>query len=406
MKAKSEKQIAKAESPELDQSSFGLSALSFPFRIGFDGKRAANNLTGLGNYSRSLIESIAQQYPEHQYFVYSSKVKHAKQIDSFFEKENITLKLPKEGGFLWRSLNIIKDLAWDQVQLYHGLSHEIPFAIQHTRIKSIVTIHDLIFLRFPKYYQFIDRKLYEWKSRSACKRADQIIAISEKTKADIVEFYNINPDKIKVIYQSCDDGFKVPMPESTLNRIKLTYKLPEKYILNVGTIEARKNLKLLVQALKTVDQNYKLVVIGKETAYFKEIERELDRLALRNRVIFLKNIPFADLPGIYQMAKLFVYPSFYEGFGIPIIEALYSQVPIIAATGSCLEEAGGPNSVYVSPTDVNGLSEQINRVLANLQYQKEMKEKGLEFVQKFNSPQVTKQLMDCYSNLLDSATTT
>ncbi|GGE43024.1 glycosyltransferase involved in cell wall biosynthesis [Pedobacter psychrotolerans] len=405
MKAESEKQISKAESSELDQSSFGLSALSFPLKISFDGKRAANNLTGLGNYSRSLIESLAKQYPEHQYLVYSPKVKHAKQIDSFFEKENISLKLPKEGGFLWRSLNIIKDLAKDQVQLFHGLSHEIPFAIQHTKIKSIVTIHDLIFLRFPQYYQFIDRKLYEWKSRSACKRADQIIAISEKTKADIVEFYNINPDKIKVIYQSCDDGFKTAMPESTLNRIKLTYKLPEKYILNVGTIEARKNLRLLIQALKTVDHQYKLVVIGKETAYFKEIERELEHLALRNRVIFLKNIPFADLPGIYQMAELFVYPSFYEGFGIPIIEALYSQVPVIAATGSCLEEAGGPNSVYVSPTDVNGLSDQINRILANLQLQKEMKEKGLEFVQKFNSPQVTKQLMDCYSNLLDSATT-
>ena len=405
MKAESEKQISKAESTELDQSSFGLSALSFPIQIGFDGKRAANNLTGLGNYSRSLIESLAAQYPENQYLVYSPKVKHAKQIDSFFEKENITLKLPKEGGFLWRTLNILKDLGRDHVQIFHGLSHEIPFAIQHTRIKSIVTIHDLIFLRFPQYYQFIDRKLYKWKSRSACKRADQIIAISEKTKADIVEFYNVNPDKIKVIYQSCDDGFKMAMPESTLNRIKLTYKLPEKYILNVGTIEARKNLKLLIQALKTVDHQYKLVVIGKETAYFKEIERELDRLALRNRVIFLKNIPFTDLPGIYQMAKLFVYPSFYEGFGIPIIEALYSKVPVIAATGSCLEEAGGPDSIYINPTDVSGLAYWIDQVLQHADLQKEMKEKGLEFVQKFNSPQVTKQLMDCYSNLLGSATT-
>lgn len=374
-------------------------------KIGFDGKRAANNLTGLGNYSRSLIESLAEQYPEYQYLVYSPKVKHAKQIDAFFEKENISLKLPKESSFLWRSLNIIKDLTRDQVQVFHGLSHEIPFAIQHTRIKSIVTIHDLIFLRFPQYYQFIDRKLYEWKSKSACKRADQIIAISEKTKADIVAFYNVNPNKIKVIYQSCDDGFKTAMPESTLNRIKITYKLPEKYILNVGTIEARKNLKLLIQALKTVDHQYKLVVIGKETAYFKEIERELDRLQLRSRVVFLKNIPFADLPGIYQMADLFVYPSFYEGFGIPIIEALYSQVPVIAATGSCLEEAGGPDSIYINPTDVSDLAYQINQVLHHADLQIEMKEKGLEFVQKFNSPNVTQQLMDCYSDLLNSATT-
>nr|WP_154280917.1 glycosyltransferase family 1 protein [Pedobacter petrophilus] len=344
--------------------------------------------------------TLSGQFPDNQYFVYSSKVKSAKQIDSFFEKDNITLKLPKDGAFLWRTLNILKDLGRDQVQVFHGLSHEIPFAIQHTKIKSIVTIHDLIFLRFPEYYQFIDRKLYEWKSKSACKRADKIIAISEKTKADIVEFYGTDPDKIEVIYQSCDDSFKNALPQQSLKRIKLTYNLPDKYILNVGTIEKRKNLKVIIQALKNVDEEYKLVVIGKQTSYFKEVEKEMEKLGLSNRVIFLKNIPFADLPGIYQMASLFVYPSFYEGFGIPVIEALYSGTPVIAATGSCLEEAGGPYSIYISPTDVSSLSYQINHVLSNPSLQKEMKEKGLEFVQKFNSPNVTQQLMDCYKNVL------
>jgi glycosyltransferase involved in cell wall biosynthesis len=369
-------------------------------KIGYDGKRAANNLTGLGNYSRSLIEHLAHQFPQNQYLVYSPNVKQAKQIDTFFEKENIELKLPQNGAFLWRSLNILKDLAKDEVQLYHGLSHEIPLAIQHTRIKSIVTIHDLIFLRFPQYYKFIDRKLYEWKSKSACKRANKIIAISEKTKADIVDLYGIHPEKIEVIYQSCDDSFKTLLPQETLNRIRATYKLPEKYILNVGTIEERKNLKLAVQALKEITDDFKLVVIGKQTAYFKKVEKEIDKLGLKNRIIFLKNIPFADLPGIYQMANIFVYPSFYEGFGIPIIEALYCGVPVVAATGSCLEEAGGPNSLYVSPHDAKGLSIAINQVIENPPLQKEMKEKGLEFVQKFNSSLVTQQLMDCYVTLL------
>ena len=400
MKAESEKQILQAESTEPDQSGFGLSALSFPLRIGFDGKRAANNLTGLGNYSRSLIESLANQYPENKYLVYSPKVKNHKQIDSFLGRDNITLKLPKDGAFLWRTLNILKDLGRDQVQIFHGLSHEIPFAIQHTKIKSIVTIHDLIFLRFPEYYQFIDRKLYEWKSKSACKRANKIIAISEKTKADIIEFYGTDPDKIEVLYQSCDDSFKNDLPDQSLKRIKLTYNLPDQYILNVGTIEKRKNLKMIIQALKTVNDQYKLVVIGKQTSYFKEVEREIEKLGLRNRIIFLKNIPFADLPGIYQMASLFVYPSFYEGFGIPIIEALYCKVPVIAATGSCLEEAGGPESIYVDPTDVRSLSDRINEILNSPSRQKAMKEKGLEFVQKFNSPLVTQQLMNCYLNLL------
>ncbi|GGG95698.1 glycosyltransferase family 4 protein [Pedobacter zeae] len=368
-------------------------------KIGFDGKRAANNLTGLGNYSRSLIEHLANQFPEHKYLVYSPKVKQAKQIDAFFEKENIELQLPKNGPFLWRTLNILKDLNQDGCQIFHGLSQEIPLAIQHTRIKSIVTIHDLIFLHFPQYYKFIDRKLYEWKSKSACKRASKIIAISEKTKKDIIDLYKISPEKIQVIYQSCDDSFKTPFPQHALSRISATYKLPEKYILNVGTIEERKNLKLAVQALKKVDEEYKLVVIGKQTGYFKTVEKEIEKFDLKDRIIFLKNIPFADLPGIYQMAGVFVYPSFYEGFGIPIIEALYSGIPVVAATGSCLEEAGGPNSLYVSPNDADGLAKSINQVLENFELQKEMKEKGLEFVQKFNSSVVTKQLMDCYLSL-------
>lgn len=382
------------------QENFQLSTLNIKLRIGFDGKRAANNLTGLGNYSRSLIEALSKQFPENQYLVYSPKVKSSRQIDAFFEAENIQLKLPINGTFLWRSLNILKDLLRDKVQVFHGLSHEIPFAIQHTKIKSIVTIHDLIFLRYPQYYKFIDRKLYEWKSRSACKRAGQIIAISEKTKADIIEFYGINPEKIEVIYQSCDDSFKTAFPQTTLDKIRTTYKLPQKYLLNVGTIENRKNLKLIVQALKDVNEEYKLVVIGKKTAYFKEVEKEIKLLGLGDRIIFLKNIPFADLPGIYQMASVFVYPSFYEGFGIPIIEALYSGIPTIAAIGSCLEEAGGPDSIYVNPNDPEGLSAEITRVLSSSTLQNEMKEKGLEFVQKFNSPLVTQQLMHCYQKVL------
>lgn len=400
MKADSKIKNKKAESTELDQSSFGLSALSFKFKIGFDGKRAANNLTGLGNYSRSLIEQLARQFPENKYFVYSPKVKSSKQIDTFFEQENIQLKLPSKSNFLWRSFNILKDLKHDGIQLFHGLSHEIPFSIQKTEIKSIVTIHDLIFLRFPKYYKFIDRKLYKWKSQSACNHADKIIAISEKTKADIVKFYKINPKKIEVIYQTCDDSFKTFLDQSVLDKIRLNYKLPEKYILNVGTIEERKNLKLIVQALKTVNEDYKLIVIGKQTPYFKSVEEEIEKLGLKNRILFLKNIPFADLPGIYQLATVFVYPSFYEGFGIPIIEALYSGIPTIAATGSCLEEAGGATSIYISPVDSTSLSSAINQVLESPALQAEMKRKGLEFVQKFDSPVVTKQLMDCYINIL------
>jgi len=366
--------------------------------IGFDGKRAANNLTGLGNYSRSLIEHLAIQFPENQYYVYTPKKKDAIVNLPLFAKPNVYLELPQEGKskLFWRSIDIKKQLLIDKIELFHGLSHEIPLGIPHTGIKSIVTMHDLIFLRKPQYYKFLDRLIYKFKSKYACDHADRIIAISQKTKEDIVELYHINPSKIDVIYQSCDDSFKTLASIAEKEKLKEKYKLPDKFILNVGTIEARKNLLLIIKALPKIDNEFRLVVVGKETSYTALVKKEIEHLGLQHRVIFLKNVPFSDLPLIYQLASIFVLPSYYEGFGIPIIEALYSNVPVIAATGSCLEEAGGPNSIYVSPDSEVDLANAINKVLTDKNLQEIMKQQGLEYVQKFNNEMVNQQLMDCY----------
>ncbi len=402
MKKESKKLILKNESSEPVKAGFELSALNFRFRIGYDGKRAANNLTGLGNYSRSLVEHLATQFPQNQYFIYTPKIKENIHNFSLFTKKNINLILPRKGSsrLFWRSLGIKKQLLSDKIDLFHGLSHEIPIGLQKTKIKSIVTIHDLIFLIKPEYYKSVDRYIYKLKSQYACKNADQIIAISEQTKRDIISQYKIDPSKIEVIYQSCDDSFKTLLSPVDQEKVRSKYQLPAKYILNLGTIEHRKNLLLLIRALPNVDLTYPLVVIGKETAYADLVKKEIETLGLQNRVHFLKNVPFTDLPAIYQMANIFIYPSRYEGFGIPIIEALYSYTPVIAATGSCLEEAGGPNSIYVSPDDEKELTNAINRVLSDEELQQTMKQKGLQYVQRFNDDVVSQQLMNCYKKIL------
>jgi glycosyltransferase involved in cell wall biosynthesis len=406
VKAQSKKQFNEAESPELDQPSSSLSALSFQLKIGYDGKRATNNLTGLGNYSRSLIEHLAVQFPANEYLVYTPKKRVYIRNLPVFEKTNVHVILPKEGKskLFWRSFGIKDQLKKDKIDLFHGLSHEIPFGIQQTRIKSIVTIHDLIFLRWPQYYKFIDRSIYKLKSKYACKHADRIIAISERTKQDIVELYGTDPAKIDVIYQSCDDSFKSEVPSAEKNVVREKYQLPEKYLLNVGTIEARKNLLQLIKALPQIDSSYPLVVVGKATKYFDIVNKEIEKLGLQHRVIFLKNLPYDSLPAIYQMATAFILPSFYEGFGIPIIEALYGKVPVIAAKGSCLEEAGGPDSLYFSPHQVNELAETINLVLSDIKLRELMKMKGFEYVQKFNNTLVNEQLMNCYLKTLAQRT--
>jgi glycosyltransferase involved in cell wall biosynthesis len=405
VKAESEKRkvdSTKVKTKDKNQSGFGLSALDFQLRIGYDGKRAANNLTGLGNYSRSLVEHLTVQFPENQYFIYTPKIKLNPASFALFSRENVKLIVPEKGKSKlgWRTFGIKNQLLKDKIDLFHGLSHEIPFRIKQTGIKSIVTIHDLIFLRQPQYYKFIDRTIYKFKSKYACENADRIIAISEKTKQDIVELYQTDPAKIDVIYQSCDDSFKTQVLVSEKEKIREEYQLPKKYLLNVGTIEARKNLLRLIEALPKIDSSYQLVVIGKATKYFELVKKEIEKLGLRHRVIFLIDIPFGHLPAIYQMATAFILPSYYEGFGIPIIEALYGNIPVIAATGSCLEEAGGPNSAYFSPDSSDELANTVNKVLADEQLQELMKTKGMQHVQKFNNTVVNKQLMDCYLKTL------
>lgn len=369
--------------------------------FGFDGKRAANNQTGLGNYSRALITQLATFFHQNQYFVYTPKVKQSTQIAAFFEDERVHLRFPEKTilPFLWRSFTIRKQLHKDSISIYHGLSNEIPFGMQNGPVKTVVTIHDLIFFRFPANFNTIDRLIYNFKSKYACKHADLIIAISERTKQDVIEFYQTDPAKIKVIYQTCDDSFKKIITMEDKTRVRLKYNLPEHYILNVGTIEPRKNLLLLVRAMKEVKGNYKLVVVGKKKAYAQEVIAEIEKSGLTDRVIFLKDIPFADLPAIYQLSTVFAYPSFYEGFGIPIIEALYGGIPVIAATGSCLEEAGGPDSLYIDPRDPASLASAINSITGNPMLAQQMKERGLAYVQRFNTNIVAAQLMDSYMKL-------
>ncbi|HKG07655.1 MAG TPA: glycosyltransferase family 1 protein [Pedobacter sp.] len=372
-------------------------------KIGFDGKRAANNLTGLGNYSRSLIAHMAQLFPQNQYFVYTPKIKSKPQITAFLNHPGVFARRPDQPSLLWRTLGIKKQLTKDQIDLFHGLSHEIPTGL---RIPALVTVHDLIFLRFPQYFGVIDRFIYKLKCSYACMHANKIIAISECTKRDIITFFHIDPEKIEVVYQSCDDSFKRSASDKKKSEVRRKFELPERYLLNVGTIEERKNLLTLVRALKHIDPAYKLVVVGRPTVYTSLVHKEIELQDLRSRIIFLKDVPFDELPAIYQMASVFVYPSVYEGFGIPVIEALYSGVPVVAASGSCLEEAGGPDSSYVSPFDHMGFAGAVNNLIHSpTDTLAKLSAKGSAYVQRFNNEPLSAKMMEIYRSVLSAYST-
>ena len=376
--------------------------------IAFDGKRASNNKTGLGNYSRHIINLLAKFFPENSYAVFLTEKNKNQQFKEILEKHPAIKVITPEKGFwkkfpsLWRSFGIKNDIYKIGNVIYHGLSNELPQSIKKTTAKSVVTIHDLIFLVYPKFYKFIDRKIYAYKFKKACQNADRIIAVSECTKRDIVKFFGTDPEKITVIYQGCDKVFKQDISEDNLLKVKQKYNLPDRFLLNVGSIEERKNAALIVKALPLLSERLPLVIVGKRTKYTCEVEKTAESLGVNNRVHILDHVPFEDLAPIYHLSEIFIYPSRYEGFGIPIIEAINCGVPVIAATGSCLEEAGGENCLYVNPDDEKALSTAIEKLAKrpeNMNFRNNAIAQSRIYVEKFAEEIQAEQLMKCYKEI-------
>jgi len=373
-------------------------------RVGFDAKRVFHNFRGLGNYSRTLISGLSANYPENDLYLFtpdfSAKtwIKNHPSLNVITPKKVFYKKFPS----LWRSVFLRQDLSQYDLDIYHGLSHEIPPFMKGLKVKTVVTIHDLLFMRYPQNFSSIDRLVYKWKFTSSCHRADLVIAICEQTKRDIVDFLKIPEEKIKVLYQSCNPIFYNKLSAETKSHFRSKYSLPEKFILYVGALEANKNVINLIRAYKMATPSMPLVIVGKGAEYKKFMQKEMGELGIEDKVLFLDYIPFEDLPGLYQNAELFVFPSFFEGFGLPIVEAMFSGTPVITTKGSCFPEAGGKHTIYVDPHGPDELCYAMNKVLENPSLGLEMVQKGLEYVTKFTQRATSKELHQAYLNLLDT----
>ncbi len=364
-------------------------------KIGFDAKRYFHNTTGLGNYSRDLIRILLANHPEHEYVLYTPKVsakyKESAPSQSYRQPKNF---LDKMFPNLWRAKGIVKDLRDDGIDIYHGLSGELPLGIRKISIKTVVTIHDLIFIRYPELYKYLDRTIYTRKFAYACNQSDRVVAISKQTKQDIVTYFKVPEEKIDVIYQGCHIEFKIKKSEQDQISLLKRLGLPRTFLLNVGTIEPRKNILSVIKAIQNLD--IPLVIVGRQTAYLQEITDFIRKHRMENRIFFISGLSMRDLSILYSAAIAFVYPSIFEGFGIPIIEALYSETPVITNAAGVFPEAGGPYSYYVDIDDLEQLKYGIVSVISSTSMQQEMKIKGLDYAQRFNDNILADQWNDFY----------
>ena len=351
------------------------------------------------------MRNLGKFFPENEYHLYTTKINKTPETLEFIENSCFYNHLPKTFfKSYWRSYSIVSQLKKDNIQLYHGLSHEIPVNIDKSSIKSIVTIHDLIFKVYPETYSAIDRKIYDLKFRYSCQHADKIIAISENTKQDIIKYYNTDPDKIEVIYQSCNPLYYQQKNQEENDIILQQYNIPKEYLLYVGSIEPRKNLKTIIEAFQFLPEDLKvpLVIIGRGGAYKLEVEKLIRKTGVGSFVLWIENLKNNEhLQSIYQSSLALIYPSFYEGFGLPVVEALLCKTPVIASGTSALQEAGGLGSLYIDPNSPEQLSNGIIKVLTDSAYRQKMKEDGYFYAhKKFSSESVTKKIIDCYKNTL------
>lgn len=363
-------------------------------KIAFDAKRAFNNHTGLGNYSRFVIKGMLDAYPQHVFYLFTPSVKeeYASLVEGYtnvyvISPQNI---LGKTFKALWRTFGVTGLLNKLGVDVYHGLSNELPANIKSFKGKSVVTIHDLIFLRYPQYYKPIDRRIYKRKFLQACVDADAVVAASAQTASDIQSFLGIDAKKIQVVYQNCDEQFEKKLTNRQLEMAREKYQLPSSYFICIGTIEPRKKQFLVLQAFHQANLSAHLVFVGKQTEYAQQLHQYINQNNLTEKVHFIEGAAFEDFPALYQNAQMAIYASEFEGFGIPVLEAMRSGVNVAVASTSSLTEVGGDAVLYFDTCD------ELSEILKNGHQTPINQSKVQNQLDKFSSKTLLAQLMMIY----------
>ena len=362
--------------------------------IGYDAKRAFCNGTGLGNYSRGVIAGAVESgeveavlytpYAKSRYEHWTEGLPHTR------------VKMPqgwwKCEPSLWRTLAKAQEVEEDGVQIYHGLSQELPLGLPQKTIK-MVTVHDLIAWRYPQYFSPFDRAIYRKKMRYACRVADVVVAISEQTKQDLVELMEVPEEKIKVVYQTCDSMFwNMENENLNIEAAHEKYHLPDKYIVCVGTIEERKNQLCAIRAIQRLPEEIGLVIVGRPRGkYGQEALREAN-----DQIRIVTHADFADFPAIYRGSLASVYISRFEGFGIPVLESMCCDTPVVTSGVSSMPEAGGEAALYANPDDDAAVAEHLLRLATDEAFRQECIEKGRIQKKRFAPERVAQDMIEVY----------
>ena len=308
---------------------------------------------------------------------------------------------------LSQQLDVGLDRWLPDCDLFHATEHLLP---RLKGARTVLTVHDLIYRLFPEYHLPLNKWFLNLFMPLFVRRADAIIAVSQCTKDDLIRHYAVPLEKITVIYEGVDARFQPITDPDTLARVRNRYGLPERFILYVGTIEPRKNLTTLLEAYAALTSrvsnlqypisNIHLVIAGRKGWLYEGFFRRLRELGLEREVVFPGFVPDEDLPALYSAAELFVFPSLYEGFGLPPLEAMACGTPVITSNSSSLPEVVGEVGIMVEPRDVRALAEAMELVLTDEGKRREMREKGLRQAARFSWKRTAQETLEVYRSVV------
>jgi len=374
--------------------------------IYIDVSSAVHAKAGIGRYSGSLAAALIARDPG-RFSLFYNRTRDSLPPEGL---ESIPARTVRAGYKPWRMAVWMGQLARigfnrlvPGAELFHATEHLLP---PLRGVPTVLTVHDMIFKLFPQH----QKRLNYWYLNATmplyCRRADAIITVSESSKRDIVAHYDLDPARVNVIYEAAAPEF-VPAVPAAVDDVRRRYSLPERYIIHVGTIEPRKNLSRLVDALqrlRAAGLTIPLVVVGSKGWLYDDFFRRLERSDVRDEVFFPGYVPSADLPLIYSAATMAVMPSVYEGFGLPVLEAMACGTPVVSSKASSLPEMGGDAARYFDPYDVEAMAGTIRQVWSDEHVRGEMREKGLSQAARFSWERAAEQTWALYKSILPPGT--
>lgn len=367
-------------------------------KIAIDALAAKSLYHGMGNYVFNMIRCLAEESSDF-FLIFKRPHIFSQYQNNICYRE---IDLPLVLRILWEQLFLSSVLKREQVDLFWGPSNFLP---PQKVCRYVVTIHDLSSFTMPKTYAYWRRKYYQQIISTSLRLADFIITDSQASKQDLLTHFNVTKDKIRVIYCGINEIFQKPISEDVIKNIRAKYCLPDEFIFTVGVLEPKKNTKGLIRAYSELKKSCshipQLVIAGSIKYGWKnrDIFRLVSELSLKEDIIFTDFIEHNDLPAVYKLAKIFVFPSFYEGFGLPVAEAMSCGIPVITSNTSSLPEVAGGAAILVNPYDVNEIAQAIKMVLTNEQLQKELSEKGLENAQRFSWKKAAQSIREVFEEV-------